>query len=39
MLDLVELMPRLTPGLLRKRAQILKRIASELDGLGFHHYG
>jgi hypothetical protein len=37
MLDLVELVSRLTPGCLRKRAQILKRAASELDGLGILH--
>jgi hypothetical protein len=36
-LDLVELISRLTPGRLRKRAQILKRTASELDGFGIDH--
>jgi hypothetical protein len=39
MLDLDEPISRLAPGRRRKRAQIFKRIASELDGLGFHHYG
>jgi hypothetical protein len=37
MLDLVELMPRLTPSRLWKRTQIVECAASELDRLEINH--
>jgi hypothetical protein len=37
MLDLVELISRLTPGRLWKRTQIVECTASEFDGLGIDH--